>query len=475
MDKQKPVEIEGTGPHATTLLTISLSNLQYGHPRDIYLRYNKDISQSLLAGFVEPTPPVVTAVLEYQRLTTDIDQVAAARNLLDTSTTLTPTDIAYHQSRSALVAYLSSLYPLRPDEEHQHPHVFPPETLDLFNAFVASFPASAPEFADDPHCQSLMQDLCGPMNTGQVSLALSSEQYYHRWGKHYLPSLAGAHAHQTCNSFKDPGPLMYGRESPLFTACRDRLDAAFDALPAPKPSNKSNYKGHISMSKYNRSSNPCFAGCSTVLLALPEGVEKGGRVRERVVRIGRLRADMRVQTPRGPRRVVAVLRTPVRRARMCVVGGGEGVLVTPCHPVMFPGGDVAGGEWVFPKDVARREARYTGSIYSVLLQRDADVDAHAIMVGGVWGVTLGHGKMGQSAGERADMRAHGFLGDYDRVIKSLGRLHRSRSGLVLGGGVTRNPRTGLVDGFERASPEQVRAVMRAVGAGSKPKLVLACA
>jgi len=38
---------------------------------------------------------------------------------------------------------------------------------------------------------------------------------------------------QVCNSFKDPGPLMYGKESPLFIKCRDRLDEAFDALPAP--------------------------------------------------------------------------------------------------------------------------------------------------------------------------------------------------------------------------------------------------
>ncbi len=140
------------------------------------------------------------------------------------------------------------------------------------------------------------------------------------------------------------------------------------------------------------------------------------------------------------------------------------LLVTPYHPVM------ASGQWTFPGDVARRWARYTGSIYSVLLQRDADPDAHAIMVGGLWATTLGHGltRMGQHG---ADVRAHQFLGDYDAVIKSLAGLHRSRSGLVLGAGVTRDGRTGLVDGFRRASPAQVREATRVAAAQGKGVVV----
>jgi hypothetical protein len=31
------------------------------------------------------------------------------------------------------------------------------------------------------------------------------ENYFERWGKHYLPSLARAHLLQQCNNFKDPG------------------------------------------------------------------------------------------------------------------------------------------------------------------------------------------------------------------------------------------------------------------------------
>ncbi|KAK5662315.1 hypothetical protein OQA88_8221 [Cercophora sp. LCS_1] len=443
VEKQKPVNLE-----SATELTILLSTLQYGHTRDIYLRYGPSLGANLAIN----SPPTVTATLSYKPLSSEIKTLETAQPILPTPNPLSPAEITYHKSRSALVSFLSSLYPLRPDEEHEPPQPLPPNTAEKFDAFVASFPAAHPEFESDPLCQSLVKDVCGPMRTGQIALALS-EQYYHRWGKHYLPSLAGAHAKQACNSFKDPGPLMYGVDSPLFIACRNKLDAAFDALPAPKPSKRTGYRGTISMSSYNRSSNPCFAGCERVRMA------DGG-----MVRIGRLRKGMRVATPRGARRVVAVLRTAVTRGRLVVVGEGKGVLVTPWHPVRI------GDRWVFPEEVKRREVRYTGSVYSVLLERDGDVDAHAICVEGVWGVTLGHGKLGPEVG---DVRAHQFLGDYDRVVKALARLHVSKSGLVLGGGVSRNPRSGLVDGFKRASVGQVREVMRVAEAQVKTVAVAA--
>ncbi|KAK1754229.1 u-box domain-containing protein [Echria macrotheca] len=466
VDKEPPIQMDGVGPDAPKQLTISLSSIQYGHSRDIYLKYSPDFRNSLTTKLAEDSRPVVTAVLEYQPPISVTESVTAARNILEPSSSLSPAEIVYHKSRSAMVAFLSSLYPIRPDGEHEHPRLLPEDTADKFEAFLRTFPASAPEYQSDPLCQSLVKDLAGPMRTGQVALALSTEEYYKRWGKHYLPSLAGAHARQACNSFKDPGPLMYGLESPLFIRCRDRLDTAFDALPAPKPSRKTNYQGKIRMSAYNRSSNPCFAGCSMVALAPPSsaGLAKGSAAR--MIRIGGLRAGMSVMTPKGPRRVVAVLRTSVRRERLCLVGNG--VLVTPWHPVLRSRGE----GWVFPNDVAMREVSYTGSIYSVLLQRDADVDAHAIKVGGLWGVTLGHGKTGQS-GQTGHVRDHSFLGDYDRVVKALGRLHTSRSGLVFGGGVKRCARTGLVNGFKRVSDGQVRNALRMGGIREKSRRMCA--
>ncbi|KAK0707673.1 hint-domain-containing protein [Lasiosphaeris hirsuta] len=454
VDKIEPSILDEEGPDATKQLTIQLSNIQYGQSRDIYLRHANinTIRKAAEAGFeteLSSEPPAVSAFLDYQRLTNTVERATATQTLLIPSPTIEPSVMAYHDSRSRIIAFLSTLYPLRPDEEHQALPNLPSDMASQLQALIAALPITHPDLPFDTACQSLLHDLIGASPvpearpTGQIALALSTPEFYNRWGVHYLPSLAGAHTRQACNSFKDPGPLQYGINSPLFRACRDLLDAAFDALPAPKPSRNTGYTGTISMSSYNRSSNPCFAGCVSVALAGEEGM----------VRVGRLRAGMQVLTPKGARRVVAVLRTPVKREKMCLMG--EGLLVTPWHPVKIEGQ----GGWVFPKDVAKREVRYTGSIYSVLLQRDGDTDAHAIMVGGVWGVTLGHGLTGQETG---DVRAHQFLGSYDRVIKSLASLHRSRSGLVLGGGVQRNKRTGMVDGFRKASSVQVRDVARKV-------------
>ena len=48
-------------------------------------------------------------------------------------------------------------------------------------------------------------------------------------------------------------------------------------------------------------------------------------------------------------------------------------------------------------------------------------------------------------------------------MRSLGGLHRNRGGLVLGGGVRRDERTGLVDGFRRLEGEEVLGVGRVGG------------
>jgi hypothetical protein len=121
------------------------------------------------------------------------------------------------------------------------------------------------------------------------------------------------------------------------------------------------------------------------------------------------------------------------------------VLVTPWHPVLSQEQG-----WVFPTNVAGREVKYTGFVYFVLLQKDEDVDAHAIKVGELWGVTLGHGMTEKTV--TRDVRAHQFFGDYDRVFKALGKPQR-RDGVVFGTGVRRNIDTGLVDGFNDAPLE----------------------
>ena len=66
--------------------------------------------------------------------------------------------------------------------------------------------------ATDPVTVDLIKDV-----TGQVTEATSRRDWYTKWGKHYLPSLAQAHRLQQCNNFKDPG-IQVGRALAPLTA-----------------------------------------------------------------------------------------------------------------------------------------------------------------------------------------------------------------------------------------------------------------
>jgi len=82
--------------------------------------------------------------------------------------------------------------------------------------------------AETPEVESILEDL-----RGQVAEAFSREDWFTKWGLHFLPSLLCAHAAQQCNNFKDPGVQHYGGE--LFHNLRDEAEDIFLGLPAPQP------------------------------------------------------------------------------------------------------------------------------------------------------------------------------------------------------------------------------------------------
>eukprot|EP00930_Biecheleria_cincta_P067791 TRINITY_DN5467_c0_g1_i1.p1 TRINITY_DN5467_c0_g1~~TRINITY_DN5467_c0_g1_i1.p1 ORF type:complete len:488 (+),score=101.85 TRINITY_DN5467_c0_g1_i1:81-1544(+) len=77
-----------------------------------------------------------------------------------------------------------------------------------------------------------MEDLRADVE-GQASEAVSKQEYFTKWGRHYLPSLMFAHRSQICNNFKDPGVQHYGGS--LFQEIQDMADTKFNTLEPPKP------------------------------------------------------------------------------------------------------------------------------------------------------------------------------------------------------------------------------------------------
>jgi hypothetical protein len=101
---------------------------------------------------------------------------------------------------------------------------------------------------DNEVVQKLLEDM-----QGQCTEALSKDEWFKKWGRHYLPSVMFAHMLQQCNNFKDPGVQVYGGF--LFKIIQEMADELFNELPAPKPSVRryepSSYSAPTSMAAFN--------------------------------------------------------------------------------------------------------------------------------------------------------------------------------------------------------------------------------
>ena len=405
-------------PKPWETMTIALGNLQYGHSRDILLQYTSKKALEELS---------VHATLTCATVDESEGMLSRACGLSQ------PTDLSielahYHRTRTWICSFGNSLTPIKDRSERV---ALPTTELEdkrtELNAMIEKIRALN---LDDDLNKSLLEDLCGDDPSGQVSLALESPKYFSRWGIHYLPSFTNAHVQQTCNSFKDPGPLQYGKDSPLFIKNRNKLDEAFDNLPAPTPSiTVTDASGrvanaHVPMSHYNNAQGGCFAGECKVRLA------DGSRVSAQDLKKG-----TKVWTKKGSRAVTTVVVTAVKEQEMCKLGD---LTITPWHPVCVD------RQWVFPNDVSTLREAYSGSVVSLLLESDEDSDSHAVEVSGSVVVTLGHGMTQEKEG---DARVHAFFGNYELVSENLEKLPVSVDGVATIFGLKRDESTGLICGF----------------------------
>lgn len=287
--------------------------------------------------------------------------------------------------------------------------------LDQANAFLNSLIGTI----SDP---KLQEDL-----NGQVREAIMP-QHFNRWGRHYLPSLALAHWTQQCNNFLDKGIQDYGGHT--FHAMRDKLDAAFNELPAPRPTHRERVvqrfrsSGRIvtaapeRMSSYNSASAPCFAGQCLVEMA-NDNPKKCEDIRK---------GDI-VMTSKGPASVRCVVKTLSRHGvvELCTLGH---LLVTPWHPISI------GGVWTFPSTLASAEKKPCQAVYSFLL----DDGFEDMYIEDVKCVTLAHGICND------DVAEHSFFGT-QKAVDALQKLTGWQDGLVNVRGVVRDIETRLVCGL----------------------------
>jgi len=300
--------------------------------------------------------------------------------------------------------------------------------------------------ARNPNVNALLKDLLG-----QVKEALSRKDWYDKWGKHYLPSLALAHLSQQCNNFKDPGVQCYGGED--FAMQRDLADEIFCKLPPPRAAPKkrptppapSARRGHsyghsysppapaparraVDMSNYMNRGGGCFHGDSKVAMA------DGSHKQLRNIHTGDLLATRKGQPPS---RVQCVVKSVQGDGVADLVKlPGSDLLATPWHPVR------KGTQWVFPINVGTTKRVSCDAVYNLLLE-----DGCYAVIEGWECVTLAHGLTG-------DVVSHSYYGS-QAVVHDLMKMDGWSNGLVVlhpDSVITRrNPSTGRVIGLVTAN------------------------
>ncbi|KAK6338037.1 hypothetical protein TWF696_001508 [Orbilia brochopaga] len=441
-DGAKMMKPIGEFPHeeASWGAKVYIGDIQYGQSRDFIFQ---------VEGLNRSTPTDIIVTLSAKPW--DVQETMKIGATTTTSPELNvPTqDFEYHLQRLTLVSHIYTLCGLKPNEVVG-------KLNDYKGIFTSQASAIKSSLAGHAAAEALATDI-----SGEVTLAVSDQTAYQKWGRHYFPSLARAHQMQRCNNFKDPGLQVYGQQSPLFTQSRDFADAEFDKLPPPTPSAPPTISGHrygywsgpsgsthaksaapartkiSSMSRYNARGGVCFTG--DCLVTLVDGT---------TARIDTLRRGSAVTTATGVAEVSAIVKTVIACGKTPLCRIGE-VTVTPWHPVFHD------GKWKFPSDVVEPEVQRCEAVYSVLLLPSPAVDDHTVFVGGMKVVTLGHGLVDDAEKERGgDVRNHSFFGRYEAVFDAVMRLKGFyEDGVCECTGVVRDAETGLIKGFTAAAEE----------------------
>ena len=254
---------------------------------------------------------------------------------------------------------------------------------------------------------------------GQIKMALSREDWFNKWGKHYLPSLRRAHQLQQCNNFKDPGIQHYGGE--LCAKIRDFSEDIFLKLPPPVPAsarhNNHNTYAHVSaplvgssrqsqpasvaapinMAAYNNRDAGCFH--EHCLITMQDGskkqckdIKRGDILSSGDSVEGIFRSDLSNVDNKIP-----LVHFEDNRNR------GNPVMLTAYHPIRID------GKWQFPVDLVKDviDTPCT-SLFSFVLKNRTS----SIVVNDIECITLAHGI------ECDNVASHSFFGT-EKIVEAL--------------------------------------------------------
>jgi len=268
--------------------------------------------------------------------------------------------------------------------------------------------------ANDPYIQNILDDF-----SGQVKEALNMtndgmrEDWFSRWGIHYLRSLQGAYKNELCNNFKDKGLLNF--KSGLFDILCDNISTVFEAIPPPKPDIvKQAYRGSTnlrSMSVYNNAGGGCCIGTSGVLMANKntkeiQHIKKGDKV------ITCDPNNLNEQVISEVECLVFTESPDYKESLSTVQNNTMSLSLTPYHPILNNE-----DRWIHPCTLSPPLFRACRGVYTLVVK-----NRYPVIVQGFVYATLGHNIQGPVIG-------HPFFGT-NKVINDLKRFNTFTEGFV---------------------------------------------
>jgi len=260
------------------------------------------------------------------------------------------------------------------------------------------------KFADsDVRATGLLADL-----SGQVTEAISRQDWFTTWGQYYLPSLAGAHKRELPNNFKDVGIQHYKKGK--FNQIIEELEDIFlTKISPPKPSrvvyssgsNGRRQPATVSSQNYHRSAGPCFHGDCIVDYTKVSELKPGHKLNDNTT----IKYIIKTKT-NGCQRFICL---------------PDGLMITPWHPIKF------NDQWVFPQKIYEEN---TFEITEKILQCDyvynfvlETISEHSMTVNGYTCITLGHGINDN------EVTQHDYFGT-QQVVEDLSQMNGADTGII---------------------------------------------
>lgn len=393
------IQVRGNYSHSKTSwgIEIPIGNLYFQQPRDLIF----DLEGIENTG---DNKEIVSATLKYTDTYTGKEIVSMTDECLITENN---SNSIVNIVRCILVEGIDNILKesRKRYSQHQYPSLIFEEIIQSTENKIQSLPISECSMEDKKQISNLIQDL-----QGQVTEAVSKQEWLERWGIHYLPSLRSSHKIQICNNFKDVGIQSYGGE--MFNMLRDRADEIFNERPPPRPSIRT-YASNprpIDMSAYNNSCGSCFTGKCEALMY--NGENK--KLSEIVV------GDLVMTPDKNYAKVNYITKTEVKGStNIVLIESDKGTLEsTPWHPVRI------NNKWEFPINIGTQIIMDVDYIYSFALD-----EKHIMIINGIECICLGH-NFTEEVAKHSYFGTEKVISDLQKLSDSQGIIHLQKDSII---------------------------------------------